>query len=206
MSLGASSAGVTANRELWVRHPPGRNRLRLRQFVEDEATKPFFNGEPDMRNRRCLKVGAAALLAVSALIGATKAGSYYYRQYYGGWNYYPQYGYYYNTYHYQPYENYEGYNYHYSIYYPSYPNYVYYYNPYQHQYWGRLDIKGKPGHQYSLLAQQDRKKSLKDIPESAFPEAGKMPPIPESKDGTPMEAVRDLPKPGTGSGPSLPGP
>src|ERR1700684_900201 len=112
MSLGASSAGETANRELWVRHPPGRNRFRLPLFVEEGATKPFFNGEPSMRNRRCLKVGAAALLAVSALIGATKAGSYYYRQYYGGWNYYPQYGYYYNTYHYQPYENYEGYNYH----------------------------------------------------------------------------------------------
>jgi hypothetical protein len=159
-----------------------------------------------MRKARVLKVVAGALLAVAALIGATKAGSYYYRQYYGGWHYYPQYGYYYNTYHYQPYENYDGYNYHYSIYYPSYPNYVYYYNPYQHQYWGRLDMKGKPGHQYSLLAPQDRKKSLKEIPEKAFPEAGKMPPIPESKDGMSMEPVRNLPKPGTESGPGLPDP
>lgn len=158
-----------------------------------------------MKNRRILKLSAAALLAIAALVGATKAGAYYYRQYYGGWNYYPQYGYYYNTYYYQPYDNYEGYNYHYCIYYPSSPSYVYYYNPYQHYYWGRLDLKGKPGHQYSLLAQKDRKNSLKEIPEKAFPEAGKMPPIPESKDGTAMEPVKDLPKPGTGAGPTLPG-
>jgi hypothetical protein len=67
-----------------------------------------------------------------------------------------------------------------------------------------LDIKGKPGHQYSLLAPKDRKRSLKDIPEKAFPEAGKMPPIPESKDGTPMDPVKGLPKPDNGNGPSLP--
>jgi hypothetical protein len=159
-----------------------------------------------MRNARLMKVVAAALLATAALVGATKAGSSYYRQYYGGWHYYPEHGYYYNTYHYQPYEGYEGYNYHYSIYYPSHPNYVYYYNPHQHYYWGRLDMTAKPGHQYSLLAPQDRKNSLKEIPEKAFPEAGQMPPIPDSKDSTPMEPLRDLPKPGIANGPGLPGP
>jgi hypothetical protein len=160
-----------------------------------------------MITKRHVRFLVGAALAVVAAVGVARAGLYY-RQYYSSWNYYPQYNYYYSNYYYQPTSDYQGYNYHYCIYYPSYPNYVYYYNPYRHTYWGRLDLKGKPGHQYSLLADKDRKEKLKDIPETAFPTPGKMPPIPESKDGAAMEPVKDLPKITSDSGPGkdLPGP
>ena len=42
---------------------------------------------------------------------------------------------------------------------------------------------------YSLLAAKDRSGDINKIPESAFPKAGPMPPIPESTDG----ATLDLP-------------
>jgi hypothetical protein len=137
---------------------------------------------------------ALAVLALAALAGPAQA--HYGRQYYGGWSYYPDYGYYYRSYYYQPYSGYDGYNYHYCIYYPSQPSYVYYYNPYKHYYWGRLDLEAKGDNRYSLLEEKDRKASVKDIPESAFPKPGKMPPIPESKDGVPIEPISpdDLPK------------
>ena len=118
-----------------------------------------------------------------------------FRQYYSSWNLYPQRQYYYRTYYYKPSPDFAGYNYHYAIYYPDKPNYVYYYNPYKRVYWGRCDLRGKAGQQYSLLAEQDRKENLSDIPESAFPALGKMPPIPGSKDDVAIEPPKDLPKP-----------
>jgi hypothetical protein len=158
-----------------------------------------------MKSRLHLRLLAGAALAVAAVVSVAQAGLYY-RQYYSDWNYYPTYGYYYSNYYYQPTSDYQGYNYHYCVYYPSSPQYVYYYNPYQHYYWGRLNVKGKPGEQYSLLAQKDRKEKLKDIPEEAFPKPGKMPPVPESKDGTPMEPIKNLPKITGNEGKNLPGP
>lgn len=147
-----------------------------------------------MRAKLFAVVGALALLGATALVA--QAHHYYGRQYYGSWSYYPQYSYYYCSYYYQPYSGYDGYNYHYCIYYPSQPSYVYYYNPHSHYYWGRLDLKAKGENKYSLLAEKDRKASLKDIPESAFPKPGKMPPIPESKDGVAIKPIsaEDLPK------------
>src|SRR5207249_1916890 len=53
-------------------------------------------------------------------------------------------------------------------------------NPYSRVYWGRYDCEAKG---YSLLEAKDRKASLKDIPDKAFPKPGKMPGIPESTDG-----------------------
>lgn len=91
---------------------------------------------------------------------------------YGGWHHNSSYGYHYNQYHYTPTR------YHYCIYYPRYPRYRYFYNPYQRSYWGRFDTEGKEGANYSLLKEADRKEKLKDIPESAFPEPGALPPIP----------------------------
>ena len=132
-------------------------------------------------------VGALALLAGTALVA--QAHHHYGRQYYGGWNYYPQYSYYYCNYNYQPYDGYDGYEHHYCIYYPSQPRYVYYYNPYRHYYWGRLDLQAKGDDKYSLLAEKDRKESLKDIDESAFPKPGKMPPIPGSKDNVRIQPI-----------------
>jgi hypothetical protein len=136
-----------------------------------------------------------ALLAVASL--ATPAQAHYGQPYYGGWNYYSSYGYYYRPYYYQPYGS-DSYHYHYCIYYPSQPSYVYYYNPYRHYYWGRLDLDAKGDNKYSLLDEKDRKESLKDIPDSAFPKPGKMPRIPETKEGddTRIEPISkdDLPK------------
>ncbi len=146
-----------------------------------------------------------AVLVVAAIIGVTQAGPSH-RQHYNDWTYYPQFGYYYSSYYYQPSPDDKGYKHLFCIYYPAHPRFVYYYDPYQHYYWGRLDVKGEPGHQYSLLAPKDRKAKLTEIPEDAFPKPGKMPPIPESKDGTPMEPVKILPKLTGKEGKSLPGP
>ena len=56
-------------------------------------------------------------------------------------------------------------------------------------------MKAPADHQFSLLAEKDRKEKLKDIPEAAFPKPGKMPPIPDSADGAAMlELPNDLPK------------
>lgn len=136
---------------------------------------------------------AVSRRAVLFLLGAALVGGLfqpvaahaarYARHYYSGWSYYPSRTYYYSYYYYQPQVNYNGYAHHYCVYYPTQPNYVYYYNPVRKVYWGRYDVKAKG---YSLLAEKDRKADLKDIPESAFPEAGEMPPIPESTDGEKM--------------------
>ncbi len=101
-----------------------------------------------------------------------KKGSYYYREYY-----------------YKPTPRAATYRYQAVIYYPSKPKYYYYYNPYKERYWGRFD---RTCDCYSRLAEADQKAKLSDIPESAFPQAGPMPEIPESSDGVKME----LPPPG----------
>ena len=85
---------------------------------------------------------------------------------------------------------YSGYRHHYVVYYPSYPTYTYYYNPYRRVYWGRYDFEKKG---YSLLAPEDRKKKLADIPADAFPEPGQMPTIPEADDDVRMLPPDDLP-------------
>jgi hypothetical protein len=79
------------------------------------------------------------------------------------------------------------YSYHYVIYYPTYPSYVYYYNPVSQVYWGRYAVDAKGENRYSILAEKDRKKNLKDIPESAFPPLAAMPMIPKSTDKVAME-------------------
>ncbi|TVP97637.1 MAG: hypothetical protein EA381_14520, partial [Planctomycetaceae bacterium] len=83
------------------------------------------------------------------------------------------------TYHYTHYY-YTPVRYHVVVCYPSRPRYFYYYNPYRRTYWGRFDTEGAPGQQYSILAPEDRRENLADIPESAFPPPGPMPVIPES--------------------------
>lgn len=129
-----------------------------------------------MKAKRAASVGGMLLLAAAAV--SVYAGGYG-QQYYGGWNYYPSRGYYYSNYYYKPYVSYPTYSYHYCISYPQYPNYVYYYNPHRQYYWGRYDLEKKG---YSLLAEADRKGSVKDIPEAAFPAPGKMPQIPAGVD------------------------
>lgn len=126
----------------------------------------------------------AALLLAAA---ATWGNDYYApRQYYSQWQKSPQSEYAYRTYYYKPTAEYAGYKHHYVI---QKDDHCYFYNPYEKRYWGRCPLKHGGQPVYQLLAPQDRKATLAQIPESAFPPAGPLPPIPES-DG----AVRlDLP-------------
>jgi hypothetical protein len=134
---------------------------------------------------------AALIVALGvATPAAPAAGGYGYgpRQYYDNtWTYSPSYGYYYVHYYYLPVVTYTTYEYHYCIYYPSQPSYVYYYNPTAQVYWGRYELGSKGDKRYSILAEKDRKKELKEIPEKAFPKPDKMPSIPGAKDDVAME-------------------
>jgi len=139
------------------------------------------------------------LIAASVGVTAVEVSAAVYRQRYSSWNYHSARRYHYRKFYYKPQVSYSGYQYHYCIHYPAthYPqraNYVYYYNPVARTYWGRYDLEQKG---YSMLAEKDRKAKLADIPESAFPKPGKMPPIPGSKDKTPIEPIEkeDLPVP-----------
>jgi hypothetical protein len=128
----------------------------------------------------------ALTLGLAFLPSVRAAG--YLRQYYDTtWTYSPSYGYYYVNYYYLTTVTQTTYNYHYCIYYTSHPSYIYYYNPTTQVYWGRYKIGSKGDERYSLLDPKDRKKDLKDIPESAFPEPGKMPVIPGAEDGATIE-------------------
>ncbi|QDU40821.1 hypothetical protein Mal4_51830 [Maioricimonas rarisocia] len=137
-----------------------------------------------------------AALAVAAIfsLAQTSEADAGYRQYYGSWSYHPSYRYYYRPYYYKPYTSYSGYKYHYCIHYPSRPRYVYYYNPHRRQYWGRFDLEGKDGAQYSLLKDEDRAEKLSDIPEEAFPKPAAMPAVPESEDGAQIEPPEGVPE------------
>ena len=124
-------------------------------------------------------------------VAAAQGGYYTHRQYYSGWRRYPQRDYYYRTYYYKPSTTYAGYRHHYVIYTPQRPRYFYYYNPYRKVYWGRSPVacEGKP--LYSMLAEADRRATLEEIPEKAFPKPAALPPLPESD---PKEGVQlDLP-------------
>lgn len=125
------------------------------------------------------------LAAMSALPNQAQAG------FYSSYSYYPSRGYYYSYYHYKPYPTYPSYHRHYVVSFPHSPRYLYYYNPYRKVYWGRYDLEGKG---YCLLSEEHRKQSLKDIPESAFPPPGEMPPVPESTDGSRLEVPPPPPK------------
>jgi hypothetical protein len=142
------------------------------------------------RSSRLIWSGLAVLLL--AAVGVTShADSYSPRQYYGGISRHPRANYSYRPYYYKPSPTYAGYKHHYAVYVPSQPKYVYFYNPYKRQYWGRcpINIGGQP--QYSLLAEKDRRASLEEIPEAAFPAPGDPPPVPESTDGARLELPPD---------------
>jgi hypothetical protein len=128
----------------------------------------------------------ARLLVFGLALGAVAPQIAYaqgFRQYYDtSYTYAPSYNYYYLRYYYRPTVTYTTYDYHYCIYYPSTPQYIYYYNPVSQVYWGRYEIGSKGETRYSILAEKDRKKDLKDIPESAFPKPAAMPDIPGSTD------------------------
>ena len=147
-----------------------------------------------MKTLKMLCIGSCLALCLAMSSGVSANLQNYGRQYYSSWNYYPSRGYHYSYYYYKPQPDYASYNHHYCVHYPSQPRYVYYYNPYSQAYWGRFDTEGKDGAQYSLLKQEDRKKTLKEIPESAFPKPASMPGVPESEDGETIAPIKELPK------------
>lgn len=137
---------------------------------------------------KALRIGAIVLGVVLAAGLAQAPAASRLRQYYETtWTYSQNYGYYYVNYYYLPATTYTTYEYHYCIYQPSQPSYIYYYNPASQVYWGRYKIGSKGDERYSILAQKDRKKDLKDIPEEAFPKPAKMPAIPGAKDDVAIE-------------------
>ena len=143
---------------------------------------------------RSLSIVAA--LALFATAGVTAWGSYSApRQYYSGWNKSAKHSYYYRDYYYKPADDYVGYKHQYVMYYPEKPKHYYYYNPYKKVYWGRCPVQTYGKGQYSELAEKDRKGSLGDIPEEAFPAPAEMPHVPEATDGVTMDLPPDdLPK------------
>ena len=117
--------------------------------------------------------------------------SYSHRQYYGGWNNHSTKTYHYRTYYYKPTPTYVGYKHNYTIYYPSRPNHYYYYSPYTQKYWGRCPTKYEGEAYYSMLADADRKPTVEQIPEKAFPAPGKLPSVPEATDDVKLDLPPD---------------
>jgi hypothetical protein len=121
------------------------------------------------------------------------------RQYYSDWKQYPSGNGYYRDYYYKPTPSYAGYKHHYVMLYPSHPDRCYFYNPYKKTYWGYCEAAysgGDPDQTYSHLPAEYQKGSLSEIPESAFPPLGKLPAIPESKDGARLDLPPDDLPPG----------
>ena len=150
---------------------------------------------------------ASVVMAIVMGAGADEAQAYGPRQYYSSWQKHSTHSYAYRNYYYKPTPKYSGYKHHYVVYYPSRPQYYYYYNPYSKQYWGRCPTETNGEPLYSMLDPKDRKSSLKDIPESAFPKPTNVPPIPEAKDNEPLDLPPDdLPPntPATASGKPAP--
>ena len=135
---------------------------------------------------RCLILSGVLVSGLSQYCRA--ADQYAPRQFYGDWHSHHR-GFSYRPYYYKPYPQFVGYKHHYTIHFQARPQHHYFYNPYKKLYWGRCPVatEGKPN--YSLLPEKVRSGDINKIPESAFPEPGPMPPIPESTDG----AMLDLP-------------
>jgi hypothetical protein len=131
-----------------------------------------------------LTAAAVALGLAPCLASPAQASP---RQYYS--RYWQKHGsYYYRDYYYKPAQGSREYHSHYVIYYPSRPRYYYYYAPSRQKYWGRYDRQDGT---YAALKTDDQKGAIADIPADAFPQGGKMPAIPESEDGTPMDPPPD---------------
>ena len=157
------------------------------------------NSKPKSFNRLLILglltvVGATSLTLVPGKADAATHPGFYQRQYYSSWSRHPTRSYCYCRYNYRPVVSRPIYHHHYVIYYPSRPRYRYYYNPVRRVYWGRYEVdENGNATGYSLLEPEDRKESLDQIDESAFPEPAAMPVVPESTDNTLMAPPTDLP-------------
>jgi hypothetical protein len=116
------------------------------------------------------------------------------RQFYGPWSSYEHRGYHYRLLYFQPTPGAE-YQYHYCILLQGQPRYIYYFDPVAGKYWGRLDLEGRGEAVFAQLRKEDQKALVRDIPETAFPTLGKLPPLPGTKDDVALEPPpNDVPK------------
>lgn len=113
------------------------------------------------------------------------------RQYYSSWQHHPTQSFHFRKHYHKPTPNFNGYRHHYVVYYPQRPQHLYFYNPYKKQFWGRCPVSSNGKGEYSLLAEKDRKGSIDDIPESAFPALAAVPPVPGSSDSLPLDLLPD---------------
>src|SRR5436190_21276528 len=111
-------------------------------------------------------------------------------QFFGDWHNHAR-GFSFRPYYYKPHNNFVGFKHHYVVHFQSHPLFNYFYNPYTRQFWGRCPVATEGEASYSLLAENDRNGDINKIPESAFPKAGAMPPVPESTDGATMDLPPD---------------
>jgi hypothetical protein len=142
-----------------------------------------------MFTRRALLIGLCALTMLGS--GLAFAANFGPRQYYSGWQKHPNFRYHFRKYFFKPTPQFSGFRHHFVIHHPQRPKHLYFYNPYKKQFWGRCEAQRNGAAKYSLLAVKDRKGSLKEIPETAFPEPGPLPPMPESEDGTLLDLPPD---------------
>lgn len=140
-------------------------------------------------NRRSLLIFLMLVSLGATAVSAAGYGSP--RQYYSGWQKHPQHRYSFRKYYYKPTPTYAGYKHHYVIHHPSRPKHLYFYNPYKKTYWGRCELDHQGKAEYSMLEPKDRKGTLDEIPESAFPKPAPLPPIPESEDGLSLDLPPD---------------
>ena len=147
------------------------------------------------------RLSAALCAALLAACGAAAlANPHAPRQYYGGWQKHPKHNYSYRPYYYKPSPTFAGYKHHYVVHSPQRPNHFYFYNPYKKQYWGRCPVATNGKALYSKLADKYMKEYLEEIPESAFPEPGQPPTLPDATDDAALELPPDD-LPGSGTAP-----
>lgn len=143
-------------------------------------------------SRRAILLGCFCLGLMLAVPGVkVLASTYGARQYYGTTYKHQRYGYSYRPLYYKPTASFGGYRHHYAVYHPRYRNHVYFYNPYKKTYWGRCPVNYGDKPVYSMLAEKDRRATIEEIDEAAFPTPGKLPPLPDSDDGATLELPPD---------------
>lgn len=171
----------------------GKTRLHfvssLDRPVERPSPAPFSVGG-ELQGARSMRTLVQVMLVAVGVGGAVVQGGECAtpRQYYSAWQKPAGAEYPYRTYYYKPSADYAGYKHHYVI---LKDDHCYYYNPYEKKVWGRCHAQhqGKP--QYQLLAPKDRRPTIAEIPETAFPPAAALPPIPESRDNQQLDLPPD---------------
>ncbi|CAN5427283.1 hypothetical protein BH11PLA2_BH11PLA2_11730 [soil metagenome] len=112
-----------------------------------------------------IRTALAALVLSLTLPALASAG------HYSNYTYSTSRGYGYRTYTYYS-QTHRTHHSHVAVYHPKHPRKVYYYNVQTKKYWGRYDMDTGL---YSVLADADKKSTIGEIPDSAFPAGGKMP-------------------------------